>query len=106
MLCRGITLRRICDCSALLTDFLGTSEFFGNFTSIGELRLSMAHGEGETRSYRRSLDLSTSLGRVEYEVDGVRHERELFCSYPDRVLVVTLAASEMERRRAGPSRPG
>ena len=68
--------------------YLGQNELFGHFTSIGDLFLEMDHGEGEAADYVRSLDLSSSLGKVAYTLDGVSFEREYFCSYPHRILAM------------------
>lgn len=46
----------------------------------------------EVEHYRRELDLSTGLSRVEYDIDGVKHVRESFASYPDQCLVSRISA--------------
>jgi len=70
------------------TCYLGTNQRFGHFTSIGDLCLDMDAHEGDSRNYRRSLDLGSSLGKVEYELNGSSYQREYFCSYPHRVLAM------------------
>lgn len=90
---RAIVEGQVREADALVvSDFLGTNERFGYFTSIGDVIMTTGH-DGAS-SYRRSLDLSRALGIVQYETDGVTHTRELFCSYPDRVLAVRLTTSE------------
>lgn len=44
-------------------------------------------------SYRRELDLARGLARTSFSAGGVRAAREVFVSYPDRVLVLRLTAS-------------
>ena len=44
----------------------------------------------EIHGYRRALDLDDGLATVEYQVGDRRHEREIFASHPDQVLVVRL----------------
>ena len=61
------------------------------YLALGDITLSMAHA-GEITGYRRALDMSTGLHRVEYTVDGVRFERETFVSQPDQALVMRLTA--------------
>ena len=64
-----------------------------NLTNALDIRCRFHGTEGAT-DYVRSLELETGLSRVEYKVGGVRFVREAFASYPDRVLVVRLEASE------------
>ena len=42
--------------------------------------------------YRRGLDLETACCWTRYESDGVAYRREVFASYPDRVLAMRLTA--------------
>lgn len=51
-------------------------------------------GHTQTENYRRELDLSTGLSRVEYETQGVRHVRESFASYPDQCIVSRISADQ------------
>ena len=55
---------------------------------IGCLYFTFSDHEGACSDYRRELDLSRSLAGVSYKMDGVRYEREYFCSYPGRVMVM------------------
>ncbi|TVX96479.1 glycoside hydrolase family 95 protein [Cohnella terricola] len=66
-------------------------DFSQSYLPFGDLVLAFGHGDVH-RSYRRSLDLEDAVSRVEYEIGGVRHSRELFVSYPDNVLVLRLEA--------------
>ena len=66
-----------------------------NLTNALELRLRTDHRDAT--GYRRWLDVDASLAGVEYEAGGVRYTREFFTSYPDRVGVMRLAASERGR---------
>ncbi len=64
----------------------------GGVANFAELFLDFGH---ETvTEYRRSLDLSTAIAKTEYIWDGARYTREVFASYPDRVLVVGITASK------------
>ena len=62
----------------------------GGLTSFAEINLDFE--PGEISDYRRSLNLDEGIAHVSYQRDGVRHTREYFMSYPDRVLVVRLTA--------------
>jgi alpha-L-fucosidase 2 len=74
--------------SLITSNFLGSSELFGNFTSVGNLRIRFQGQEGEHSGYTRELDLSNSIGLVRYKVSNSNFRREYFCSYPDRVLAM------------------
>lgn len=66
---------------------------FGCFQTLGDLWLDF----GKTSAfedYRRELDLERGLVSVSYRQDGVRYRREVFSSFPDRALVVHLAADK------------
>lgn len=44
--------------------------------------------------YSRVLDLDNAITRSSFVVDGVEYSREMFISYPDRVMVIHLTSSE------------
>lgn len=67
---------------------------YGSYETLGDLRLEFDHGTNAPVNYRRALDLNTATATVSYEVNGVKFEREMFASAPDRVLVVRLKASQ------------
>lgn len=69
-------------------NFYGSSELFGSFTSIGELKIKFNNPVPKTSNYTRTLDLARSLGQVEYSADNINFKREYFCSYPDRLLAM------------------
>lgn len=50
-------------------------------------------GHENVEAYRRHLDLDTALAEVHYETGGVAFSRELFASYPDRIIVLRLTAN-------------
>lgn len=66
---------------------------YGTYQTLGDLRLEFAGDAAAVTNYRRELDLNTATARVAYDLGGVRFEREVFSSAPDRVLVVRLTAS-------------
>ncbi|RFS21373.1 glycoside hydrolase family 95 protein [Chitinophaga silvatica] len=45
-------------------------------------------------SYQRELDLNSGIAKVKYVANGVTYTREVFCSYPDQLLVIRLTASK------------
>jgi alpha-L-fucosidase 2 len=82
--------------SLISADFFGSSGYYGHFTSIGDLLISFTSPGMEVNGYLRELDLSTSLGKVNFMLGGVRYSREYFCSYPDRVLAMRFEADRAE----------
>ncbi len=48
----------------------------------------------QATNYRRQLRLNDATARVSYDCGGVHYTREYFCSYPDKVTVMRLTASE------------
>jgi alpha-L-fucosidase 2 len=79
---------------SLVTDnIFGSSELFGNFTSVGNLKIKFLDQETGSSDYRRELDLSNSIGSVQYVNQNTTYKREYFCSYPDRVLAMRFLAS-------------
>jgi alpha-L-fucosidase 2 len=68
-------------------DTMGAYQVFGNV-------LINLPGQTNATNYRRDLDLGQALARVQYECNGVRFEREFFCSHPAGVLVARFTASQ------------
>ncbi|WP_207508666.1 glycoside hydrolase family 95 protein [Telluribacter humicola] len=63
------------------------------FQPIGNLHLTFDGHENYT-NYYRDLDIERAVAKTSYTVDGVTFTREVFASFPDRVLVVHLTASK------------
>jgi alpha-L-fucosidase 2 len=79
--------------SLVTSDFFCSSELFGSFTSVGNLRIQFLNHETTPDNYKRSLDLNNSLGLIQYDIEKTKFKREYFCSYPDRVLAMRFSAS-------------
>jgi alpha-L-fucosidase 2 len=62
------------------------------YQPFGDLRLTFPGHENVTE-YRRELDLDTAIATVCYKVGEVTFKREVFASYPDRVIVLRLTAN-------------
>ncbi|MET3666560.1 glycoside hydrolase family 95 protein [Caulobacter sp. 1776] len=63
----------------------------GGLNNFAEVALEFPHATPQ--DYSRDLDLNTATAHVRYSHDGVTFTREYFTSYPDRVMVIRLAAS-------------
>lgn len=64
----------------------------GGLNNFAEIFLDFGHEN--VSDYRRGLSLNTATAYVGYTCDCVDYEREYFVSYPDRVMVIRLAASK------------
>ena len=65
------------------------------YEPLGTLVMKDLNGKaGKAEHYRRELDIDRALVRVSYDRDGVHYEREYFASYPHRLIVVHLKASQ------------
>ena len=69
----------------------------GGTRTTGDIYLDFPHVSAS--DYERSLDISEAISYVSYKNEGwrsdaVTYERECFLSYPDRVFVMRLTASE------------
>jgi alpha-L-fucosidase 2 len=62
------------------------------YQTLGNLRI-VFDGVGEPADYRRELDLANGLARVVFASGGIGHRRDVFASFPDRVIVVRLEVS-------------
>ncbi|MFV0378092.1 MAG: glycosyl hydrolase family 95 catalytic domain-containing protein [Mangrovibacterium sp.] len=71
----------------------GANAPYGCYQTLGDLRFDF--GKTTTYShYHRELDLNSGLVRVSYEQGGISFTREIFASYPDRVLVMHLSSDK------------
>jgi len=72
---------------------LGKPQRIKSYQPLCDLALDFPDPE-TVFNYRRDLDLTTAINRVQYTIDGVTFTREVFASAPDNVLVVRLTASQ------------
>ena len=61
------------------------------YQPVGNLRLAFGSASGASQ-YTRMLDLTTATTTTTYVLNGVRHQREVFASAPDQVIVIRLTA--------------
>ncbi|MBF9133771.1 glycoside hydrolase N-terminal domain-containing protein [Plantactinospora sp. S1510] len=61
------------------------------YQPVGNLRLAFGSASGSSQ-YNRTLDLTTATVTTTYVLNGVRHQREVFASAPDQVIVIRLTA--------------
>ena len=57
------------------------------YQTIGSLIIE-APGHEKAKNYYRDLDLERAVATTRYQVDGVNFQREVFASFPNRVIIV------------------
>lgn len=57
------------------------------YQTIGSLIIE-APGHEKAKNYYRDLDLERAVATTRYQVGGVNFQREVFASFPDRVIIV------------------
>lgn len=63
------------------------------YQTIGNLIIE-APGHEKAKNYYRDLDLERAVATTRYQVDGVNFQREVFASFPDRVIIVRFTADK------------
>jgi alpha-L-fucosidase 2 len=63
------------------------------YQPFGDLRLSFP-GHDQPADYRRELDIDSGLATVRYRIGDTEFIREVFCSFPDQVIVVRLTCDK------------
>lgn len=71
----------------------GDTAGLGAYQNFGDFSLKF-HGVRRAENYVRALDLRTAVSTVTFTDRGVRHTRECFMSYPDRVFVMRITAPD------------
>ena len=60
---------------------------------MGDLILNWDQA-GPVSNYRRELNLSEGLVRIDYQVDNIGIKREVFASYPDQIIAIKLTGAK------------
>ena len=71
----------------------------GNYDSMGAYQVLSnvfvnLSGTTNVTDYRRDLDLANALSHVSYTANGVKFQRDFFCSHPAEVLVADFTADK------------
>ncbi|GAA5507432.1 glycoside hydrolase family 95 protein [Novipirellula caenicola] len=72
---------------------MGDPSRIKSYQTLADLFLDFVDTD-KVSNYRRDLDLTTAISRVQYKVDGIKYTREVFVSAPDQAIVVHLQANE------------
>ncbi len=71
----------------------GDYNTMGAYQYLGDLFVNLP-GHGAPSAYQRDLDISRALAHVSYTANGVKYQREIFCSHPAGVLVARFTADK------------
>ena len=63
------------------------------YQPFGDLHLDFP-GHGEMSDYRRELDIDSAVSTVRYRIGQTTFTREVFSSFPDRVIVIRLSCDK------------
>lgn len=86
---------RIAEADSLSSLYMvGDYTNYGYFSMVGNLYIDFNKGKEPVTGYVRGLDLSNSIGFVQYNQDGVNYKREYFCSYPDKLMALHFTADK------------
>ena len=74
----------------------GTPDGQRHYQPLGDLFIFFRDQKKQVEEYSRELDLEDGVARVQYKNGGDQYKREIFCSYPDQVIVVRLTSNKPE----------
>ena len=77
--------------------FYGLPTAQQTYQPVGDLLLNFNATGDSIWDYHRELDMETGVVKVTYNEGTVKMTREIFMSYPDRVMVIKLAANKPGR---------
>lgn len=63
------------------------------YQTVGSLLIEMPD-KGQVSDYYRDLDLERAVATTRFKVDGVTYTREVFASFPDKVIIVRFTADK------------
>lgn len=64
------------------------------YLPLGDLNLYFNTKDTLAKNYHRELDLQTAIAKVSYQLSGIKYTREIFTSYPDKILIVKITADK------------
>src|SRR6186713_1191283 len=68
-------------------------KFSESFAPLGTLKINFDH-KRIVNQYYRELNIANAVAKVNYTIDAVKYSREYFVSYPDKVMIIKLSATE------------
>lgn len=71
----------------------GNYETMGAYQFLGDLFVNLP-GQEKFSDYRRDLDIANALAHVSYTANGIKYQREFFCSHPAGVMAIRFTADK------------
>ncbi|KAK6519593.1 hypothetical protein TWF281_003415 [Arthrobotrys megalospora] len=70
-----------------------------HYEPLGTLYLDFSSGDhsDDIHDYRRELDISKAISRVQYTCHGIQYQRETIASYPDQVIAINVTSSQSSK---------
>jgi alpha-L-fucosidase 2 len=65
-----------------------------NYQPFGDLFLSFPGKVNKVTNFQRELDISNSMAKVSYNLNGVNYTRETFASFPDQIIAIRISADK------------
>ncbi|KAK6358469.1 hypothetical protein TWF730_007803 [Orbilia blumenaviensis] len=67
-----------------------------HYEPLGTLYLDFDYGhpDSDVQDYRRELDISQAVSRVQYSSNFIQYRREIIASHPDQVIGINLSSSQ------------
>ncbi|MBC7416994.1 MAG: glycoside hydrolase family 95 protein, partial [Pedobacter sp.] len=66
----------------------------GMYQAFGDLFIDFDPANELFTNYRRELDLSNAVHKINYTQNNVSYSRQYFCSFPDKVMIMRLSANK------------
>jgi len=89
-----LTAEKYTEATALAKKMMGT--YSARYLTLGSLLIDNDI-PAEVTSYKRELDLNKGIARVSYVTNSVAYTREVFCSYPQQLLVIRYTSGKTGR---------
>ncbi|MHA7944269.1 glycoside hydrolase family 95 protein [Formosa sp. 3Alg 14/1] len=71
-----------------------TEENMGAHQAFGDVFIRLGHDFSKVTNYKRELDISKAVHRVEYDYEGIHYVQRAFANHPSNVIVVELTADK------------
>lgn len=88
---RLLAAEKYMEADQLARMMMGT--YSARYLTLGSLFISSDISQ-EATQYKRELDLNNGIARVSYVANGIAYTREVFCSYPNQLLVIRYTTSK------------
>lgn len=73
----------------------GSKHPYGSYQTLGDLYFDFGN-KAPFSKYHKELDLNQAVVRVSYSQNDIHYKREIFASYPDKVLVMRFSADKKQ----------